>query len=421
MSAAERTHSPAPEEVMAYLDGETTMMSRAEIEAHLAGCETCRAIAADLRGVSDQAKAWAVASAPASLHAPHVHRGRARLLPFTLWRPSRVAMAGLAAAAAILVMMSANVRPPLSSSAPRAVAETTIHKMPETIRPNAATALPPVPAPPSRYGTPAGAAAGAVAGVVGGVANESIALSAAQGQASAAARGPMVIRTATVRIVVKEFANVRATVESIVAQAGGFVDRLTVDGDPAAARSLSGSLRVPSDRMSGVLDRLRQVGHVVEDTQGSEDVTDQIVDLDARLANARATEQRLTDLLKNRTGRLTDVLSVEREIARVRLEIERLDAEKTNTTRRVAYATIEIQISEERKASLETGALPLTTRIRVAAADGAAAAIESLVGTVLLVLRTGPSLLFWGIVAALVWMMLRRRVSGWGFRSRASE
>ena len=218
----------------------------------------------------------------------------------------------------------------------------------------------------------------------------------------------MVIRTATLRIVVKEFGDVRATVEGIVSQFGGFVDQLTVNGDSATARSLTGSLRVPADRMSAALDRLRQIGQVVEDTQGSEDVTDQIVDLDARLASARATEQRLTDLLKNRTGRLSDVLSVERELARVRLDIERLDAERTNTTRRVTYATIAVQITEERKQGLETGALSLSTRLRVAAADGMAAAIESLVGTGLFILRAGPSLLLWGIVAVGAWLALRR-------------
>jgi len=233
----------------------------------------------------------------------------------------------------------------------------------------------------------------------------------AQAAPAALPRGPMVIRTATLRIIVKEFGNVRPTVEAVVSQFGGFVDRLSVDADSANARSLTGSLRVPSDRIGAALDRLRQLGQVVEDAQGSEDVTDQIVDLDARLASAHATEQRLTDLLKNRTGRLSDVLSVERELARVRLDIERLDAEKTNTTRRVTYATITIQISEERKQGLETGALPLSTRIRVAAADGVAAAIESLVGIGLFILRAGPSLLIWGIVAIVGWVALRRTLA----------
>lgn len=408
MSAAERTHVPAPEEVMAYLDGEATAMSHAEMKAHLAACETCRAIAADLRGVSGQARTWSVTAAPASLHTPNVGRKRAINIPFTSWRPSRVAIASLGLAAAVVLVISVSVVPARRERS-AVMAEVMVE---------------PVKLPDAKAG-----GHGAVGGVVGGIPQapppaapivDFVPALRSPEQGQAAPRGPMVIRTATLRIVVKAFGNVRATVEGIVSQAGGFVDHLSVNDDSATARSISGSLRVPSDRMSGVLDRIRQLGQVVEDTQGSEDVTDQIVDLDARLANARATEQRLTDLLKNRTGRLSDVLSVERELARVRLDIERLDAEKTNTTRRVAYATIAIQISEERKVGLETGPLPLSTRVRVAAADGAAAAIESVVGTALFLLRAGPSVLVWGLAAAVLWVAFGRRIAGSGSRSSAS-
>ena len=409
MSAAERTNVPAPEEVMAYLDGEVTGMSRTDMEAHLAACETCRAVADTLRGVSARAQAWSAGAAPGSLRAPGVPRWPRLAIPFASWRPSGAALATMGLAAVVVfgvfltpvtknraarvaaqpVMLpdaSASRRSGVVGGVPGAIAG----RLPEVTRNPPPLAEPPPPAP----AAPA-------------LTSDTF----AQAPPAALPRGPMVIRTATLRIIVKEFGNVRPTVEAVVSQFGGFVDRLSVDADSANARSLTGSLRVPSDRIGAALDRLRQLGQVVEDAQGSEDVTDQIVDLDARLASAHATEQRLTDLLKNRTGRLSDVLSVERELARVRLDIERLDAEKTNTTRRVTYATITIQISEERKQGLETGALPLSTRIRVAAADGVAAAIESLVGIGLFILRAGPSLLIWGIVAIVGWVALRRTLA----------
>jgi hypothetical protein len=217
-----------------------------------------------------------------------------------------------------------------------------------------------------------------------------------------------VIRTATLRLVASDFAAARASVESVVAQAGGFLDQITVNGAPGAARTLSGSLRVPAVRLADALTRLRQLGQVTEDTQGSEDVTDQLIDLDARLANARATEQRLTDILKNRTGKLSDVLEVEREVSRVRLEIEQMDAQRLNTGRRVAYATITLQIDEVRKAGLESGPLSLATRLRVAAADGLESALESIVGAVLFVLRAGPAALLWLAAGLSVWAVVRR-------------
>ncbi len=216
----------------------------------------------------------------------------------------------------------------------------------------------------------------------------------------------MVIRSATLRIVAKDFGGVRAAVEGAVSQAGGFIDRMTVTGDNATARELRGTLRVPGERMADTLARLRAIGQVVEDTQGSQDVTDQIVDIDARLASARATETRLTELLANRTGKLSDVLEVEREITRVRLDIERLDAEKTTMGRRVSYATIDVTIREERKAGL-VGPLSLTTRLRIAAADGLGSALEGMTETLLLILRTGPTLVLLSLAAAIAWFSRR--------------
>jgi hypothetical protein len=226
--------------------------------------------------------------------------------------------------------------------------------------------------------------------------------------ALAVPRQPSVIRTATLQMVATDFDAARASVEGIVAQTGGFLDQITVNGGPGSARTLTGTLRVPAVQLADALAKLRQLGQVTADTQGSEDVTDQLVDLDARLANARATEQRLNDIMKNRAGKLSDVLEVEREISRVRLEIEQMDAQRLNTNRRVTYATITLEIDEVRKAGLESGPLSLTTRLRVAAADGLEAALESIVGAVLFILRAGPALLLWIAAGFLMWTLVRR-------------
>lgn len=407
---AEFTHSPTPEDIMEYLDGEGTAASRATIATHLASCAACQAIAAEQRGISEHAQAWTVGSAPASLQppaaGPEPNRGapRARvLLPvFGAWRPSRLVLASLTTAAVVLLVVSTRETSRLARRQAMS-----IPKSVDTIALGGPTTR-----------------GGAVGGVAGGLVDQtqldgrrSAQLAPAQSpgggggnnQPIDALRAPMVIRTATLRIVAKEFAGVRAAVEGIVSQAGGFVDQMTVTGDNAAARELRGTLRVPGDQMAAALARLRAIGQVVEDTQGSQDVTDQIVDLDARLVSARATEKRLTELLANRTGKLSDVLEVEREITRVRLDIERLDAEKTNMGRRVSYATIDVTIAEERKEGL-VGPLSFVTRIRIAAADGLESALEGVTETILFVLRAGPSLILWGLAAASIWFVLRRRL-----------
>lgn len=395
--SAEPTHSPTPEEIMEYVDGEGAAAARATIAVHLANCAACQAIAAEQRGISEHAQAWTVGAAPATLQPPAPRRARVLLPLVGAWRPSRSALVGLSAAAAVLLIVSLVSTTRFSPARPQAVSVSTSA---DYSADSAGS---------SKVRAPAAGGSGqhrAQFGQPDATAAPDLALRSSSRPQADGLRAPMVIRTATLRVVAKDFGGVRATVEGVVSQAGGFIDQMTVTGDNATARELRGTLRVPGDRMAATLTRLRALGQVVEDTQGSQEVTDEIVDLDARLASARATEKRLTELLANRTGKLSDVLEVEREITRVRLDIERLDAEKTNMGRRVSYATIDITIAEERL----VGPLSLATRIRIAAADGLESALGGVTETTLFILRAGPSLVLCGLAAAFVWFVVRRRV-----------
>jgi anti-sigma factor RsiW len=396
MPAAEHTHSPTAAEIMEYLDGEGTADSRAAIEMHLVSCAHCQSVAADQRTLSADARAWNVEPAPASLHAPADSRAHAVPPRLVAWARSRYVLAGLTAAAAVLVVVSFTVREKREASAVRVMAM-------------------PVDAAKARVQGRGSVVGGVVGGLPESVAGRLPQAGPAQGvnvaEAASALRAPMVIRTATLRIVAKDFDGVRSAVEAVVTQANGFIDEMTITGDTSTARALRGTLRVPGDRLPDTLARLRRLGQVVEDAQGSQDVTDQIVDLDARLASARATERRLADLLKNRTGKLSDVLEVEREMTRVRLEIERLDAQRTNIGKRVTYAAVTIEVMEERKAGLDSGPLSLASRIRIAFADGLETALETVVSTVLFVLRVGPTMTLLMLVAGAAWLVRRARAS----------
>jgi hypothetical protein len=187
----------------------------------------------------------------------------------------------------------------------------------------------------------------------------------------------------------------------VVADTGGLVGRVTIAGSRGEARSLSATLHIPADRLAGALAALRAVGIVLEESQSGEDVTEQVVDVGARLSNARNAEKRLVDLLQKRTGDLADVLAAEREIARVREEIERFDAQRTNLARRVAYATVSLEVTEERQVELDLGPQPVTARFRDALMTGIGAAADSALGVSLFIIRVAPALLFW--VAVLAW------------------
>ncbi len=216
--------------------------------------------------------------------------------------------------------------------------------------------------------------------------------------------GTKIIRTVTITITTTDFDAVRAAIDRTLRDVSGFVGEIRSSSAQNAARSLHATLRVPAARLDDAVRSLRTLGSVTGEVQSGDDVTERVVDIEARLANGRNTEKRLGEVLRNRTGDVSDVLAVEREIARVREEIERLDGERTNLERRVAYATVTLEVTESRQATLDTGPVPLSTRLRNAAVDGLRTAFESASAALLWTLRAGPPLLLW---LAILWWPVR--------------
>jgi chromosome segregation ATPase len=168
-------------------------------------------------------------------------------------------------------------------------------------------------------------------------------------------------------------------------------------GSPAdSGQTLQATLRVPSSQLDATMAEVRKLGRVESEQQGSEEVTQQVVDLEARLANARNTEERLADILRRSTGKITDVLAVEKEMDRVRGEIERMQAERKGLGDRIDFATLEVHVNEEYKAHLEAAAPSAFGRMRNAAVAGYRNVEDSLTGAAIFVLRDGPWLLVWG-------------------------
>ena len=134
------------------------------------------------------------------------------------------------------------------------------------------------------------------------------------------------------------------------------------------------------------------------------------MDLEARLRNARATEQRLIAVLNDRTGKVKDILEVEREIARTREEIERMDAQRVNLMNRVQLATVQVALLEEFKAQLQPTPTGTWTRLNNAFVDGYEDFVGMFVDLALFFARRGLSLLFWFVVFWLTWRRLKPRL-----------
>lgn len=124
-------------------------------------------------------------------------------------------------------------------------------------------------------------------------------------------------------------------------------------------RAASLELRVPSEHFDEAVNGLSPVGKLESVDVTVQDVGEEFVDVQARMVNARRLEQRLIDLLANRTGKLTDVLRVEGELARVREEIERYEGRMRYLRSRSSVSTLTVAIHEAYPIVADAGSHPI--------------------------------------------------------------
>lgn len=164
--------------------------------------------------------------------------------------------------------------------------------------------------------------------------------------AQPASVGSMIIRTGYAGIEVDSLDTAIARVRALATRVNGFVANTSVQGGKDQLRSASLELKVPAERFDDALAGLSPIGKVESVNVNAQDVGEEYVDIAARVENAHRLEARLVDLLANRTGKLQDVLSVERELARVREEIERYEGRMRFLRSRVAMSTLTIAVHE---------------------------------------------------------------------------
>src|SRR6266702_4798548 len=80
-------------------------------------------------------------------------------------------------------------------------------------------------------------------------------------------------------------------------------------------------VKVVPENLDRFVQKIRDLGELKNQTLGTEDITKAYFDTDSRLKNARLMEQRLIDMLKTKTGKVSDLLQVEKELGRVREDI----------------------------------------------------------------------------------------------------
>ncbi|OLA99183.1 MAG: hypothetical protein AUH08_12390 [Verrucomicrobia bacterium 13_2_20CM_54_12] len=155
------------------------------------------------------------------------------------------------------------------------------------------------------------------------------------------------IRNAIVELEILSFDNAVQKITAVANEEHGYI--ATTDSEKQANGKLRGQVvvKVLPENLDLFLQKIRSLGELKKQTLGTEDVTKAYFDTDARLKNAHVMEQRLIDMLKTKTGKVSDLLQVEKELGRVREEIEKMQGELKYWDSQVQFATVTISLAEK--------------------------------------------------------------------------
>lgn len=177
---------------------------------------------------------------------------------------------------------------------------------------------------------------------------------AADAQAGGAAGVPSdqaverkIIYTVSLDLAVTQFDGVQEQVERLVReQPGAYVSEATLSGVKGSHRTGQWTIRVPQEKYDTFTAALRALGEVRSESKNSDEVTEEFYDLAARIKNKKETEKRLLKIQEERAGDLEQVLASEREITRVREEIERMEGQLNRLDNLTSLTTIKLAVTE---------------------------------------------------------------------------
>jgi hypothetical protein len=216
-----------------------------------------------------------------------------------------------------------------------------------------------------------------------------------------------IIYTAELRLVVEDFADVPDKVAALVRQFGGFVANSQLSGRTGSPRNGVWKIRTPVIGYSDFVQAVRALGEVQTVSTDSKDVTEEYYDIEARIRNKQKEEARLLKHLDENTGKLEEILAVEREISRVREELERMEGRLRVLKDLVALTTITLHI-DEIKGYVPPQAPTLATRVERAFTGSVSALRVAAEGTLVALVALSPWLVVFAIPTAILFWSIRK-------------
>jgi hypothetical protein len=206
-------------------------------------------------------------------------------------------------------------------------------------------------------------------------------------------------------LVVKDFDAARAEVAALIDAHKGYFAKSEVVGDAGTKRTGTFTIKVPAEKFQATVDALTKLGVATRNSTDSQDVTEEFVDVSARVRNLKAEEEVLNRLLRDAAGRLEDLFKIREQVRQNREQIERAEGRLKALAALAAMSTVVLTVREEANYVPPTVAAAPTFGGRVGAAFGESVGL----------LRSAAEWVVVALVAAAPWLPLAA-VAGWLLR-----
>ena len=219
-----------------------------------------------------------------------------------------------------------------------------------------------------------------------------------------------IIYTAEIDLVVENLSSGQEKLARLVRANQGYIADTSIEGQSGEQRSGTWKARVPVERYEAFMAGATRLGELQSVNSKSQDVTSEYTDVASRIANKQIEEKRLRRHLESSTGKLSEILAVERELSRVRGEVEEAQGRIRVLANLSALTTVTITLNEI-KNYVPPAPPTFGTQVARAFSTSIDALREAFKGSVLALVALAPWLVVAGVLglpARLLWRRFKR-------------
>ena len=219
------------------------------------------------------------------------------------------------------------------------------------------------------------------------------------------------IRNVNLSLQTKEFDTVLENMSQKVKDLGGYIQDSSVWGsssDYSSSRSASYTLRIPSDKLVEFIDVVETLGNVTYKNESVDDVTLRYVDVDSHKKALETEQERLLALLE-KAENVEDIITIENRLSDVRYELENYESQIRLLDNQIDYSTVYVDISEVSRVT-DTGKQGFFEEVASRFSDSVYVVLMGLRGFAIGILGSLPILVVWGVILAVVVILLRKFV-----------